>query len=219
MLRSLKIQTRCFGVRHCLRRSKNIGHNYHRRMERHVRDGQHAGRLRRNHPLAAIVTLIRWIAGHGTAALHALLVLRHRGHTGRKLQAQQGDHGQNYEYSLAHHASPTLRGLDAWVNERIHRSFARPPTRANKLKDRIKHSGPTEGALNRDTLAVLWVQVWVQLKRKEWLPISRKRHQIGHLDFRSFRLLTEGLLVRILPGEPTPLSFNELRTFSGNSAL
>ena len=38
---------------------------------------------------------------------------------------------------------------------------------------------------------------WVQLKKEKWLPISRKRHQIGHLDFRSFRLLTEGLLVRI----------------------
>src|SRR5216684_8888023 len=84
-------------------------------------------------------------------------------------------------------------------------------------KDRIKHSGPTEGALNRDTLAVLWVQVWVQLKREKWLPISRKRHQIGHLDFRSFRLLTEMLEVRILPGEPTPFSCRELRTFSGNS--
>jgi len=35
-----------------------------------------------------------------------------------------------------------------------------------------------------------WVQVWVQLKKEKWLPISRKRHQIGHLDFRSFRLLT-----------------------------
>src|SRR5208283_2265587 len=64
-----------------------------------------------------------------------------------------------------------------------------------------------------------WVQVWVRLKKEKWLPISRKRHQIGHLDFRSFRLLTEMLEVRILPGEPTPLSFNELRTFSGNSAI
>jgi len=33
------------------------------------------------------------------------------------------------------------------------------------------------------------------------------------------RLLTEMLEVRILPGEPTPLSYNELQTFSGNSAL
>ena len=66
-------------------------------MERNVSDGQHAGRLRRNHRLAAIVALIGRIAGHGTAALHALLVLRHRGHAVRKLQAQKGDHGQNYE--------------------------------------------------------------------------------------------------------------------------
>ena len=50
-----------------------------------------------------------------------------------------------------------------------------------------------EGALHRDTLTALWVQVWVQLKKEKWLPISRKRHQIGHLDFQSFRLLTEGL--------------------------
>jgi len=33
------------------------------------------------------------------------------------------------------------------------------------------------------------------------------------------RLLTEMLEVRILPGEPTPLSCNELRTRSGNSAF
>jgi hypothetical protein len=97
MLRSLKIQTRCFAVRHCLRRSKIVGHNHHRRMERHVSDRQHTGGLRRNHPLAAVVTLIGRIAGHGTTALHTLLVLRHRGHAVRKLQAQQGDHGQNYE--------------------------------------------------------------------------------------------------------------------------
>src|SRR5882762_8050230 len=40
-------------------------------------------------------------------------------------------------------------------------------------------------------LSPAWVQVWMQLKNEKWLPISRKRHQIGHLDFRSFRLLTE----------------------------
>jgi len=57
-----------------------------------VSDGQYAGGLSRNHPLAAIVTLIGRIAGHGTTALHALLVLRHRGHAVRELQAQQGDH-------------------------------------------------------------------------------------------------------------------------------
>jgi len=97
MRRSLEIQARCFGVRHCLGRSKNIGRNHHRRMKRHLSDGQHARGLRRNHRLTAIVTLIGRVAGHGTAALHTLLVLRHRGHAVRELQAQQGDHGQNYE--------------------------------------------------------------------------------------------------------------------------
>ena len=82
-------------------------------MQRHGRDGEHIRCLRGNHPLAAIVTLVGRIAGHGTAALHALLVLGHCGQAVHKLQAQQGDHGQNYEYSLAHHASSTLGGLDA----------------------------------------------------------------------------------------------------------
>ena len=66
-------------------------------MERHVSDGQYAGGLRRSHGLAAIVTLIGWIAGHGTAAFRTLLVLRHRGHAVRKLQTQLGDHGYNNE--------------------------------------------------------------------------------------------------------------------------
>ncbi len=56
-----------------------------------------------------------------------------------------------------------------------------------------------------------WVQVWVQLQKEKWLPISRKRYQIGHLDFSSSRLLTETLEVRILPGEPTSLCCNWLR--------
>ena len=66
-------------------------------MERHESDGQYAGGLRRSHRLAAIVTLIGRVSGHGTAALHALLVLRHGGHAVHKLQAQQGDHGYNNE--------------------------------------------------------------------------------------------------------------------------
>jgi len=57
-----------------------------------------------------------------------------------------------------------------------------------------------------------WVQVWVQLGQGKWLPISCKRHQIGHLDFRSFRLLTEMLEVRILPGEPKFFAFKQLRS-------
>jgi hypothetical protein len=66
-------------------------------MERDVSDGQYAEGLRRSHRFAAIVTLIGWIAGHGTTALHALLVLRHRRHAVRKLQTQQGGHGYNNE--------------------------------------------------------------------------------------------------------------------------
>ncbi len=97
MLLSLKIQMACFGAPHRLRRSKNISHNFHRRMQRHVRNRQDIRRLCRNHSLAAIVTLIGRIAGHGAAALHTLLVLRHCGHAVRKLQTQQGNHGQNYE--------------------------------------------------------------------------------------------------------------------------
>jgi hypothetical protein len=46
-------------------------------------------------------------------------------------------------------------------------------------------------------LSPVWVQVWVQLKKEKWFPISRKRHQIGHLDFRSFRLLTEGFTFQV----------------------
>jgi hypothetical protein len=41
-------------------------------------------------------------------------------------------------------------------------------------------------------------------KEGKMAPFSRKRHQIGHLDFGSFRLLTDRLQVQILPGEPTP---------------
>lgn len=33
------------------------------------------------------------------------------------------------------------------------------------------------------TALLAWVQDWVQLKKKEWLCITCKRHQIGHLDF------------------------------------
>lgn len=97
MLGRFEIQARNFGVWRRLGRSKHIVYNHHRRMERYMIDRQHAGRLRRNHALAAIVTLIGRIAGHGTAALHTLRVLRHRGHAVRKLQAQQSDQRRDDE--------------------------------------------------------------------------------------------------------------------------
>ena len=95
MLGSLEIQARNFGICRRLGRRKNVRHNHYRRMERHVSDRQDAWRLRRNHALAAIVTLIGRVAGHGTTTLHTLLVLRRRGHAVRKLQTQQGD--QRYD--------------------------------------------------------------------------------------------------------------------------
>jgi len=113
MLRSLEIQARKFRVRRRLGRREHIGYNHRRRMERYMSDWQHAWRLRRNHALAAIVTLIGRIAGHGAAALHALLVLRHCGRAVRKLQAQQGDQRDDDEDSLAHYPKSTLSGLDA----------------------------------------------------------------------------------------------------------
>jgi hypothetical protein len=102
MGRSLEIQARCFGVSDCLRRSKNIGHNHHGRMERYMSGRQDVRRLRGNHPFATIVTLIGRIAGHGAAALHTLLVLRHCGHAVRKLQAQQASDRHYDEQSFPH---------------------------------------------------------------------------------------------------------------------
>ena len=119
MLRRLEVQARNFGVWRRLGRSKHIGYNHHRRMERYMGDRQHTGRLRRNHALAAIMTLVGRIAGHGAATLHTLLVLRRRGHAVRKLQAQQGDHRYNDEESFCHYPKSTLAVLDAPVNERI----------------------------------------------------------------------------------------------------
>ncbi len=58
---------------------------------------------------------------------------------------------------------------------------------------------------------MIWVQDWVQLRKEEWLRFSCKRHQIGHLDFQSFRLLTEGLLVPNLVRGAKFLKLNCLR--------
>jgi hypothetical protein len=79
-------------------------------MKRYVSDWQDAGGLGRNHPLAAIVSLIGRIARHGTAALHTLLVLGHRGHAVRELQAQQGTECYDDEQSFPHNPGSTLAG-------------------------------------------------------------------------------------------------------------
>ena len=85
MLRSLEIQARNFSVRRRPQRRKNIRRNHLRRMERYMGDRQHAWRLRRNHPLAAIVTLVRRVTRHRAAALLALLVLGRGRHAVREL--------------------------------------------------------------------------------------------------------------------------------------
>jgi len=82
-------------------------------------DRQHAWGLGRNHALAAIVTLVGRITGHGTAALHTLLILRHRRRAVRKLQAQQGHQRYDDKDSLAHYSKSTPSRLDAWINQRI----------------------------------------------------------------------------------------------------
>lgn len=120
MLRSLEVQARDSGMWRRLRRSENTSFSHHGPMERHMSDRQRAGRLRRNHAFTAILTLIRRIAGHGTAALHALLVLRRCGHAVHKLQTQEGDQRNNDESFLAHCPTSTVGGLDARVNEGIH---------------------------------------------------------------------------------------------------
>ena len=105
MLRRLEIQTRNLGVWRRLGRSKNIGHNHYRRIERYMGNRQHTGRLRRNHALAAIVTLIGRIAGHGTAALHALLIHGHGRHAIGELQKQHRDDRQHDECAFPKHLS------------------------------------------------------------------------------------------------------------------
>lgn len=88
VLWSCDIQTRKFGVRPRLRRTKNMGDNHHRRMDRNVSSWQDAWRLGRNHPLAAIVALVGRITRHRATALHALLILRRGGETVCELQKQ-----------------------------------------------------------------------------------------------------------------------------------
>jgi hypothetical protein len=88
MLGSLKVQTRNCWIRIHLGGRKDVGDDHYGGMERDMCDRQNVRRLCGNHTFAAIMTLHRRIAGHGTAALHALFVLRHCGNAIRELQAQ-----------------------------------------------------------------------------------------------------------------------------------
>ena len=55
---------------------------------------------------------------------------------------------------------------------------------------------PSSARVSRLSLCLspgFWVQHWVQLEQGKGLPISCKRHQIGHLGFSQPRLLTDRL--------------------------
>jgi len=97
MLRSFKIGTRCTRKLMDLWGRQDVGNEHDGGVQRHMGDWQHARRLRGNHRLTAIMALIGRVAGHRATAAHTLLVLGHRGHAIRKLQAQKGDRGQNHE--------------------------------------------------------------------------------------------------------------------------
>jgi len=63
----------------------------------------YARRLRRDHRLAAIVSLICRIAGHGAAALHRLLISGHGSEAVSKLQRKECRQRQNQECHSAIH--------------------------------------------------------------------------------------------------------------------
>jgi hypothetical protein len=67
--------------------------NDNRRMYRNVRGREHVRRFG-SHVLAAAVTMIRWRARHGAAALHALMIQRQGGHAIGEPQEQQRACGQ-----------------------------------------------------------------------------------------------------------------------------
>jgi hypothetical protein len=74
MLRSSEFGTRCFGKVEGSLRWQDIRDIHPWRMQCHVRHREHTRRLRGRHRVAAVVALVRGIARHRTAALHALLV-------------------------------------------------------------------------------------------------------------------------------------------------
>lgn len=103
MLRSREISGRCRGNRKDLRHRQYIRRDDRWGMQRDVRRWQYARRLRRNHRLAAVVTLVRRVTGHRPAALHALLILGHRRHAVCELQEQHRGYCQHDESGFPSH--------------------------------------------------------------------------------------------------------------------
>jgi hypothetical protein len=84
-----------------------VNRNRDRRDEWGMDDRQHARRLRRNHVLAAIMSLVRGIAGHVVAALHRLLILGHGVAVG-ELQKEHDADSHNERCDLPKHQQVPL---------------------------------------------------------------------------------------------------------------
>ena len=97
---------------------------------------------------------------------------------------------------------PRLEGRRA-IGHRCHTSVMRIVMNGGKSRQKLKREDESWLAPFDQNLLIS-------------LDLSRLRQIVIKLVSR---LLTEMLEVRILPGEPTPLSYSELRTFSGNPAL
>ncbi len=103
MLGSREFSKGRFGKLQNLRCRQDIRHVHHWRMECDVSYRKHTRRLRGSHRFAAVVTLVRRVTGHGTAALHALLIHGHSGHTVGELQKQDRGDRQHQECSPTNH--------------------------------------------------------------------------------------------------------------------
>ena len=114
-------------------RRQAVTNNHHRHVQRDVRRWQYARRLRGNQSLAAVMALVRRVAGHRSAALHAFLVERHRRHAVRELQEQDRDQGQHQQCGSSNHIL-TLGRLDA----RVKGSDARQPNGYTWTRDRTR---------------------------------------------------------------------------------
>jgi hypothetical protein len=115
MLRSREFRARRFGKLRDLRCRQDIRHIHHWRMQCHVSHRKNTGRLRGSHRFAAVMTLVRWVTGHGAAALHALLIHRHGRHAVGELQKQDRDHRQHDECVFPNHLldSKVIRRLES----------------------------------------------------------------------------------------------------------
>ena len=91
MLGSREFSARRFGKLQEPQRRQDIRHFDHRRIECDVSRRKHTRRLRGSHRFAAVVTLVRRVAGHRSAALPALLVLSYGGHAIGERQEQDRD--------------------------------------------------------------------------------------------------------------------------------